>query len=150
MSDKIGLKGCHRDNELMVEYDGKRVEYGMVLRKDETQKRPKVKLELEKGKMYSLIMVDPDAPSPKDPVYRYYLHWLIVNIKKNEDGMIVNEYKGPAPPSSSGKHRYYISLFEQKEVINLSEMERPKFNLEKFIEKYESRLVGCTKYEVIG
>ncbi|KAG4378200.1 hypothetical protein GLYMA_18G298900v4 [Glycine max] len=29
---------------------------------------------------YTLVMVDPDAPSPGNPTQREYLHWLITNI----------------------------------------------------------------------
>lgn len=32
------------------------------------------------GKLYTLVMSDPDPPDPKAPIYREWLHWLIVNI----------------------------------------------------------------------
>jgi phosphatidylethanolamine-binding protein (PEBP) family uncharacterized protein len=29
---------------------------------------------------YTLIMVDPDAPSPDDPKMKEWLHWIVANI----------------------------------------------------------------------
>ena len=29
---------------------------------------------------YTLMMVDPDAPSPQRPTIRSFLHWLVTNI----------------------------------------------------------------------
>ncbi|KAL5991016.1 Oligosaccharide translocation protein rft1 [Asimina triloba] len=31
-------------------------------------------------RFYTLVMVDPDAPSPSDPTLREYLHWLVTDI----------------------------------------------------------------------
>jgi large subunit ribosomal protein L35 len=32
------------------------------------------------GNLYTLLMVDPDAPSRENPVKRSWLHWMVVNI----------------------------------------------------------------------
>jgi hypothetical protein len=32
------------------------------------------------GKRYTLLMVDPDAPSPDNPAMREWLHWIVTNI----------------------------------------------------------------------
>lgn len=60
---------------------------------------------------YTLIFVDPDAPSRKDPIYSQVLHWLIVNIPGNEvsKGEIKCEYLGTGPPRGSGKQREHYS-----------------------------------------
>ena len=29
---------------------------------------------------FTLLMVDPDVPSPHDPKFRNWLHWMVVNI----------------------------------------------------------------------
>eukprot|EP01084_Bolivina_argentea_P017420 32541_1 len=68
---------------------------------------------------FTLLMVDPDAPSHAEPTRAEWLHWLIVNIPcKNDDvkcgtngGNIIKEYKEPSPPKSTGDHRYCIYLF---------------------------------------
>ncbi|XP_071827636.1 protein D2-like [Apostichopus japonicus] len=69
---------------------------------------------------YTLIMVDPDAPSRTNPTLRYILHWLITNLKgsdlqtgQHNTGDVIAPYHGPAPPLGSGPHRYYLLLFQQ-------------------------------------
>ncbi|XP_024131274.1 phosphatidylethanolamine-binding protein 4 [Oryzias melastigma] len=73
----------------------------------------------KKGKLYVLVMVDPDAPSRAKPTSAYWRHWLVVNIEGNDlkkgkmRGKILTEYDPPTPPQKSGFHRYQIMLFEQ-------------------------------------
>jgi protein FLOWERING LOCUS T len=64
-------------------------------------------------KLYTLMMVDPDAPSPDKPTAREWLHWLVVNISQLDvdQGIDLCEYMGPAP--LEGTHRYVFLLFEQ-------------------------------------
>ena len=57
---------------------------------------------------YTLMLVDPDAPSPAEPTFRAWLHWLVVDIpggagKGPQAGRTLTAYKGPAPPK--GVHR---------------------------------------------
>lgn len=33
------------------------------------------------GAQYLLVMVDPDAPSRRDPRMKYWRHWVVSNIK---------------------------------------------------------------------
>ncbi|XP_039377559.1 phosphatidylethanolamine-binding protein 4 isoform X2 [Mauremys reevesii] len=35
----------------------------------------------DKNKKYVLIMVDPDAPNRANPKYRFWRHWVVINIK---------------------------------------------------------------------
>ena len=32
------------------------------------------------GKYYSLVLVDPDAPSSKNPINKHWIHWGVMNI----------------------------------------------------------------------
>lgn len=52
--------------------------------------------------------VDPDAPSRKEPKYREWHHWLVVNIPGNDinKGQTLSGYIGAAPPKGSGKHLF--------------------------------------------
>jgi phosphatidylethanolamine-binding protein (PEBP) family uncharacterized protein len=63
---------------------------------------------------YTLMLVDPDAPSPHAPKYRSWLHWLVINIPANDvyRGETVTEYMPPSPVK--GKHRYLYLLYKQK------------------------------------
>ena len=42
--------------------------------------KPDVHYSLAKDGFYTLMMVDPDAPSRRNPTNREWLHWLVVNI----------------------------------------------------------------------
>ena len=37
-----------------------------------------------RSEMYTVLMVDPDAPSRDNPSNKYWLHWAIGNIKASE------------------------------------------------------------------
>ncbi|RDX63976.1 Protein FLOWERING LOCUS T, partial [Mucuna pruriens] len=64
--------------------------------------------------LYTLVMVDPDAPSPSNPHMREYLHWLVINIPATTGaifGQEVVSYESPRP--TSGIHRFVFVLFRQ-------------------------------------
>jgi phosphatidylethanolamine-binding protein len=140
-------------NSFKIEYDTNIVQSncsesnGMILSFEEVQKMPTIKFNKDPNKLYTIIMVDPDAPSRKNPIYKYWLHWLIIN---NHD--IIAPYHPPAPPAGSGRHRYYFYLFEQKSVSNKDKLnnlyeERNNFNLENFIVKYNLNQINCVYFE---
>ena len=54
--------------------------------------------------------VDPDAPSRKEPKYREWRHWVVVNIPGGDvsKGEVCAEYVGAGPPKGTGLHRYVI------------------------------------------
>lgn len=60
--------------------------------------------------LYTMIMLDPDAPSRQNPKPGAFLHWLVVNIPGNqvEKGNHLATYIGAGPPQNSGSHRYYF------------------------------------------
>ncbi|KAK4571693.1 hypothetical protein RGQ29_030205 [Quercus rubra] len=63
---------------------------------------------------YTLIMTDPDAPSPSDPSLREHLHWMVTNIPGTTDasfGKEIVSYETPKPVV--GIHRYVFILFKQ-------------------------------------
>ncbi|KAJ4702480.1 Terminal flower 1-like protein [Melia azedarach] len=65
---------------------------------------------------YTLIMTDPDAPSPSDPYLREHLHWMVTDIPGTTDASFGEEivsYETPKPVA--GIHRYVFTLFKQKE-----------------------------------
>ncbi|KAI9112104.1 hypothetical protein QN277_000141 [Acacia crassicarpa] len=64
---------------------------------------------------YTLIMTDPDAPSPSDPYLREHLHWMVTDIPGTTDASFGREivgYEGPKPVI--GIHRYVFILFKQR------------------------------------
>ncbi|WCJ36614.1 PEBP (phosphatidylethanolamine-binding protein) family protein [Euphorbia peplus] len=64
---------------------------------------------------YTLIMTDPDAPSPSDPYLREHLHWIVTDIPGTTDvsfGKEIVSYETPKPVV--GIHRYIFILFKQR------------------------------------
>ncbi|KAI4378138.1 hypothetical protein MLD38_015663 [Melastoma candidum] len=63
---------------------------------------------------YTLIMIDPDAPSPSDPYLKEYLHWMVTDIPGSTNASFGREvvlYESPRPVV--GIHRYIFVLFKQ-------------------------------------
>jgi len=69
-------------------------------------------------------MIDPDAPSRAEPMYREFVHWAVVNMRGCDitAGETVAPYFGAAPPYNSGYHRYYIFLYEQPSPLSPTEV----------------------------
>lgn len=107
---------------------------GNTLKPSETQDRPIIHSTFSaddpdavhptEGTTFSLVMVDPDAPSRTDKSYSEYVHYIVTGLKlSSEAGEIAvvdvdkgNElvpYMGPAPPEKTGKHRYVFILFKE-------------------------------------
>ncbi|XP_048657546.1 phosphatidylethanolamine-binding protein 4 isoform X2 [Marmota marmota marmota] len=55
------------------------------------------------GATYTLMMVDPDAPSRSEPTKRYWRHWLVTDIKTL--GIQVLGTDGPAGTDSPGTNK---------------------------------------------
>ncbi|CAI5472369.1 unnamed protein product [Closterium sp. Yama58-4] len=102
--------------DIKVKYGGREVRNGDELTPSEAAEAPYVELagRHENGDLYTLVMSDPDAPSPDNPVAAEWLHWLVVNIPgaatlpHSSAGDLLTEYKGPTPPM--GMHRYVLPL----------------------------------------
>jgi len=60
-------------------------------------------------------MTDPDAPSRKEPKFREWHHWLVVNIPGNDisKGDALSMYVGSGPPEGTGLHRYVYLVYKQ-------------------------------------
>ncbi|XP_077661657.1 phosphatidylethanolamine-binding protein 4 [Eretmochelys imbricata] len=101
----------------------------------------------DKNKKYVMIMVDPDAPNRANPKYRFWRHWVVIDIKGTDlragklKGHVLTDYGRPTPPSQSGYHRYQFRLYEQPahEAISLSPEEEASLGswpMEHFIEQF--------------
>lgn len=124
---------------------------GAQMRLAQTQAKPHVELYGNSfggvADKYTLVMVDPDAPSPSHPTLRNILHWLVADIPGSTDpsqeiwetGQELIHYMGPAPPE--GLHRYVLLLFKQEpgqlfnKVPEVPES-RVAFSLADFVKKY--------------
>jgi phosphatidylethanolamine-binding protein len=52
---------------------------------------------------YTLLLVDPDAPTPEDPKFAYWRHWVLPGLQPSNAGTAtlsqpaLTEYLGPGP-----------------------------------------------------
>lgn len=130
---------------VLVNYNDKQVQMGTVLTPTEVQSQPDVNYKGKPGMFYTLLLVDPDAPSHVEPRAREWQHWLVGNIPGNDiaSGEVFTEYVGSLPPKKSGMHRYVFIVYEHKEKITFTEPirktnsgKRGKFKTESFATKY--------------
>ncbi|KAK2359308.1 hypothetical protein P8452_63542 [Trifolium repens] len=64
--------------------------------------------------LYTLVMLNPDAPSPSDPNMGEYLYWMVTNIPATTGttfGQEIVSYESPRP--TSGIQRVIFVLFKQ-------------------------------------
>ncbi|PVD32606.1 hypothetical protein C0Q70_08048 [Pomacea canaliculata] len=91
---------------------------------------------------YLLIMVDPDARSPCQPVSRWVLHWAAF-VRGDKSLQITEEfvsYAGPRPPEGTPAHRYQFFLYRWVPEIELlrpsflgnSDTSRARFDFDQF------------------
>lgn len=92
---------------------------GNIIAKSKVRKEPQVQIVGApsgggaESPIYTLLMVDPDAPSPDHPKWADFLHWAVTNITRGDasSGNVLMKYMGPAP--LEGTHRYIFSLWWQ-------------------------------------
>uniref|UniRef100_A0A3Q7JIK1 Flowering locus T n=1 Tax=Solanum lycopersicum TaxID=4081 RepID=A0A3Q7JIK1_SOLLC len=66
---------------LRVVYNNKEIRNGCDLRPSMVVNQPRVEVGGDDFQtFYTLVMVDPDAPTPSNPCHKDYLHWLVTNI----------------------------------------------------------------------
>ncbi|XP_077417343.1 phosphatidylethanolamine-binding protein 1 [Vanacampus margaritifer] len=146
---------------LVVKYGSVEIdELGKVLTPTQVQTRPTC-IEWEgcdPGKLYTLALTDPDAPSRKNPKFREWHHFLVVNMKGNEpsSGDVLSDYVGSGPPKGTGLHRYVWLVYSQAGALSCSERVlgnrsgdgRGQFSVGAFRRKYGlSAPVAATCYQ---
>lgn len=100
-------------------------------------------------------MIDPDAPTPDDPKFAYWRHWVVSKIPANgsgvESGKTLTQYLAPGPKDDSKPHRYLFLLYrEPDELKELSKadvggeefVDRRSFGAKEWVEKWGLELVG--------
>ncbi|CAN6826807.1 hypothetical protein Bca4012_030052 [Brassica carinata] len=124
---------------LRVNYGQRQVTNGLDLRTSQVLNKPTVEIGGDDLRnFYTLVMVDPDVPSPSNPHLREYLHWLVTDIPATTGTAFGNElvhYENPCP--TSGIHRVALVLFWQlgRQTVYAPEW-RQRFNTREFAENY--------------
>ncbi|XP_075484926.1 protein VERNALIZATION 3-like [Primulina tabacum] len=124
---------------LRVTHGNREVNNGSEFRPSQLLHQPRVEVGGEDLRIfYTLVMVDPDAPSPSDPNLREYLHWLVTDIPETTEATFGNEivcYESPRP--SMGIHRFVFVLFRQlgRQTVYAPGW-RQNFNTREFAELY--------------
>lgn len=86
--------------QLHVSYNGKDVELGNLFRVYECKVTPNLSFQREadvdSNTAYTLMLVDPDAPTPDDPKYAFWRHWVITGLEPlSGEGNVVAATKQP-------------------------------------------------------
>jgi phosphatidylethanolamine-binding protein (PEBP) family uncharacterized protein len=148
---------------LNVSYDGRALEYGNLFRARECKLPPAISFAPEanasSAASYLLMLVDPDAPTPEDPKFAFWRHWVIPGLQPTHgtDGQVVaetkralTEYLGPGPKDDSTPHRYLFLLFREPASLDLAKeavggeefVQRRSFDPVTFIKEHELKLVS--------
>ncbi|XVF50505.1 hypothetical protein PTKIN_Ptkin04bG0106400 [Pterospermum kingtungense] len=100
---------------MSVYYGSKHVSNGCDIKPSMAINPPKLTIDGRSDELYTLVMTDPDAPSPSEPSMREWVHWIVTDIPGGTNptrGKEILPYMGPHPPV--GIHRYILVLFKQK------------------------------------
>jgi len=130
---------------LNCNWDGVPIQPGQQMSIRHLKNAPRVTLKVDPESTFSLVMIDPDNLSRKNPSVAEWLHWLVANIPASNINEGINggqhqmPYGSPAPGPRTDLHRYVIVLFEhQGRRINVPKPSaRAKFNLKQFIDKHK-------------
>eukprot|EP00257_Ricinus_communis_P019229 XP_015578156.1 protein MOTHER of FT and TFL1 [Ricinus communis] len=73
--------------EFTVHYGSKQIANGCEIKPSAAVQMPRAQILGSRltPSLYTLVMVDPDAPSPSDPKWREWLHWIAVDIPEGSD-----------------------------------------------------------------
>ncbi|KAF9619308.1 hypothetical protein IFM89_006495, partial [Coptis chinensis] len=103
-----------RSVQLTISYGTREVTNGCEFRPSVLVNQPRVEIGGDDLRtFYTLVLVDPDAPSPSDPNQREYLHWLVTDIPGTTGatyGQEIVGYESPRP--SLGIHRLVFVRFD--------------------------------------
>jgi phosphatidylethanolamine-binding protein (PEBP) family uncharacterized protein len=115
---------------------------------------------------FTFMLLDPDAPTPDDPKFGYWRHWVVTNISSDgldssdivSAGKTLTNYLAPGPKDESGPHRYLFLLFrEPKGLVLESEdvggeefVDRRSFGAAELVERKGLELVGVQWMRGVG
>ncbi|XXG52487.1 hypothetical protein AAC387_Pa03g0810 [Persea americana] len=111
---------------MYVYYGPRRVSNGCNINPSAAVNPPNIQITGDPDDFYTLVMVDPDAPSPSAPTHREWVHWMVADIPGGSTasrGKEVLQYMAPEPPV--GIHRFVFILFSQNKTSDIPVMPPP-------------------------
>ncbi len=142
-----------------VKYDGEDAKGELTI--IQTAKSPHILYSTAKPDAYYTVIVDdPDAPSPKNPDTGTWRHMVVVDVLGNKiksgikniegAGKILTPYAGPNPPQYSGPHQYHIRLLEQQAVLIDPKVpqDRRNWDIDSFIADHKLTNVAEKRFTV--
>ncbi|KAI1772625.1 PEBP-like protein [Hypoxylon cercidicola] len=152
-------EGFQPTTRVAVAFGDKAADLGTFFRARECAGAPRVSVppelasESESGSdlSYTLILADPDAPTPDDPKYAFWRHYVVGGLKpESGQGRVLTAYLGPGPKDDSKPHRYLFLLYREPAGLALAKddvggeefVQRRSFRPAEFAARHGLRLVG--------
>ncbi|XP_015923065.1 protein D2 [Parasteatoda tepidariorum] len=106
---------------LKIKYEDISVECGTKVQQHLTSNPPKVDFSANENELYTLLMIDPDAPTPFNHSLAFVRHWVVVNIPGNtiNYGFVNTDYMQPHPEKGGDHthyHRYTFLIYKQSKT----------------------------------
>ncbi|KAK7730355.1 hypothetical protein SLS53_009055 [Cytospora paraplurivora] len=158
--------------QLRVSYNEKDVELGNLFPAYECKVAPALSFqreaEVHSNTAYTLVLVDPDAPTPDDPKYAFWRHWVLTGLEPlSGEGKVVaatkqpaTSYHPPGPSKESKPHRYLFLLYREpighgldiraEDVGGEEFVQRRSFDPAEFAQKHGLELVGVNWMRVVA
>nr|QDK54860.1 FLOWERING LOCUS T-like 2-2 [Chenopodium ficifolium] len=73
---------------LNIIYNNEIVTAGGEFLPSQVVSQPRVEVGGHLGTFYTLVIVNPDAPSPRNPSLKEYMHWLVTDIPGNSEASL--------------------------------------------------------------
>ncbi|KAF1923027.1 PEBP-like protein [Didymella exigua CBS 183.55] len=154
--------------DLKVSFPSKTPSNGSLVRVSDVKDTPSVTFSAASDsastQSFTLLLIDPDAPTPDDPKFAYWRHWVVTNIPSNsgsgdvKGGKTITQYLAPGPKDESGPHRYLFLLFKEPQGFGVEKsdvggeefVDRRSFGAKDFVEKWGLELVGVQWMRGVG
>ncbi|KAI9490323.1 phosphatidylethanolamine-binding protein [Zychaea mexicana] len=115
-------------------------------------------LPADESGFYTLMLIDPDAPSAQDNSSSPFRHWIVTNVPGSSSqingttAQQLSSYYKPAPPAGTGPHRYIFLLYKQEQgefkddAVQVAES-RAQFDFQQFAREHQLSLVGVNFFK---
>lgn len=88
--------------DVTIDFENARAHHGDLLRVSQVQKAPVLSFTVDTANpdaSYAFMLIDPDAPTPADPKFAFWRHWVVSSLKpgQNVSGKTLTEFLAPGP-----------------------------------------------------